>query len=465
MKNTSFKSPTGNKIVFDKTGSIEGKYSIINYQLTAKGIYNNVIVGLWDGTQTVKLKIDDTVRLQFGSNSNNSTTKYESQCQQCPLGHIKKALPALCCGICDACIGQNYTSHTNSTWCDKCPDNKWGNYPLNGSAKCQPIKETYLEPTDAWAIILLITASIGLTTVVIVSITLGVFWKKPAIKSSGREQMILLLCGITLCFIVTVFFVLRPSTIVCLFQRISIWLCFSLILSAIFTKLVRIARIFLRSKGSGRPKFIGPVYQIMFTLLLVGVQGILVMISLIIVYPETETTIQLNSKNTNDFPLLLLRCQQPHIVLIILNMLYNTVLLIACNALALLTIKFPENFNEVRYVAFSTFSLGLIWIAFVLTYFTTNNENQIAVISFALQLSALAVLVCMFGPRMFIVIFLREKTEPITLSAGNFLDTVTNRGNKRKESLAPEHEHRNMEQIQLEKLRKMSLGLSFAGEN
>ena len=98
-------------------------------------------------------------------------------------------------------------------------------------------------------------------------------------------------------------------------------------------------------------------------------------------------------------------------------MMYCTLLLIASNVLAILTIQFPENFNESKYVAFSTFSLGLIWIAFVFTYFAINAEpqHQNAVLSFSIQLSALAVLACMFVPRVFIMIF-RPKQNKATVN-------------------------------------------------
>ena len=80
--------------------------------------------------------------------------------------------------------------------------------------------------------------------------------------------------------------------------------------------------------------------------------------------------------------------------------------MIASNALANLTIQFPQNFNESKYVAFSTFSFGLIWLAFVITYFTTDTQLQPAVTLLAIQLSAPAVLTCLFGPHVFIIIVL-----------------------------------------------------------
>uniref|UniRef100_A0A1X7SQB5 G-protein coupled receptors family 3 profile domain-containing protein n=1 Tax=Amphimedon queenslandica TaxID=400682 RepID=A0A1X7SQB5_AMPQE len=96
--------------------------------------------------------------------------------------------------------------------------------------------------------------------------------------------------------------------------------------------------------------------------------------------------------------------------MIAILMVYYSILLIASNALAILTIRFPQNFNESKYVAFSTFSLGLMWIAFIFTYLNTADKFQTAVVSFTIQMSAMAVLLCLFAPRVFIVLFLSKRT-------------------------------------------------------
>ena len=55
-------------------------------------------------------------------------------------------------------------------------------------------------------------------------------------------------------------------------------------------------------------------------------------------------------------------------------------------------------------MAFSTFAHGLTWIAFILIYVAIEAKYQSAVILLAIQLGALSVLVCLFGPRVFIMI-------------------------------------------------------------
>jgi metabotropic glutamate receptor 2/3/metabotropic glutamate receptor 6/7/8 len=414
LRKVNFTSPTGRRIEFDENGNIKGMYSILNYHVTSAcstcpRTYRLVNVGYWDGNiQDDHLQFYSNISKQFGvDDDGNVLLQLQSQCQQCPPGFIKRSVTSSCCGTCVPCLGQNYTNSTStSTQCDMCPQYMWGNSPLNGSTECSDIERSYLKPYDAWAIVLMILAIIGIFSVIFVSAVFIWFWKTPIVKSSGREQMTLILIGILLCFLVTIFFILPPSPAVCGIQRIGIWFCFSLIQGAIFIKLVRITTIFMQGNKLSRPKFTEPIYQIIFTFLVVGGQMVIVLISLIVVYPDTSLIITNNTIDTNDYPRVSLICTFPHIALFIINMIYYTLLVIASNVLAVLTIRFPENFNESKYVAFATFAAGLVWIACVFTYFATRDapEFQTAVISFTIQMIGLGVLICLFGPRVFIMI-------------------------------------------------------------
>ena len=431
IKNVNFTSPTGNEISFDEHGSIKPKYNIYNYQVISScqncsKSFEIVNVGYWDGNLPQhQLKLNPNIVKQFGLNElDNVMYQLKSQCQSCNPGYIKHEVISSCCGTCDPCLGQNYTNTTSSTECQLCPQFMWGNDPLTGSNGCVDIEESYLKPSDAWSIVLILLAIIGLLAVVFVSGVFIYFWNTPIVKSSGREQMVLLLSGITLCFLITVVFIPKPSVVVCTLQRIGAWFCFSLIISALFIKLVRITRIFLNQEISTRPKCISPMYQILFTFLLVGIQMAFVIISLNVVHPGVVKNQVNDTQNTNNFPVLSVQCTTPHIALLAIQMLYLSALIIVSNGLAILTIRFPKNFNESRYVAFSTFALGLTWIAFILTYVATEPKYQSAVLSLSIQLSALAVLVCLFCPRVFIMIVWPSKnvmTASTTTSNGKQL--------------------------------------------
>ena len=414
LQNVNFTSPTRNLIEFDSNGNVEGHYEILNYQLLTDG-YEFVSVGEWEGLAAVRLRIKNTTSgLQFGIAQDGSIlTSRQSQCTVCGPGKFTRSVEGSCCGTCDTCLGEMISNNTNNHGCIQCGMFKWGNNPLNGSNACVALEESYLRYENPWSIVLMIVAIVGLISVIFVAVVYGIFWNTAIIKSSGREQMIFLLFGISLCFLLTFFFVSKPSTGVCIFQRAGLWLSFSVILGALLVKLIRITRIFLRGQASTRPKFTGPGWQVLFTLLVVAGQLVLVIITLGVIHPIPRMQRVSNAENSLDFPSLILSCipeqTAGYIALLIILALYDTLLIIACNALAILTIRFPANFNESKYIAFSTFALGLIWMAFIPTYFSTTDELRTAVISTALNLSAFAVLICIFAPRVFVVIFLPEQ--------------------------------------------------------
>ena len=72
-----------------------------------------------------------------------------------------------------------------------------------------------------------------------------IYWKSSVIKSSGREQMVLLLSGIALSFVLPFLYVSPPSLGVCVFQRMGIWICVSFTFGAVLVKIVHVYRIFV----------------------------------------------------------------------------------------------------------------------------------------------------------------------------------------------------------------------------
>ncbi|XP_003385907.3 PREDICTED: metabotropic glutamate receptor 3-like [Amphimedon queenslandica] len=419
INRVNFTSPTGNRVAFDEFGNVQAKYTILNYQLVTSLSCQSLKcsqdfelreVGVWDGSALGdRLEIFSNFTKQFGINQTTGDVLFSlnSYCQSCSLGYFKRVVTSSCCGTCDPCLGSNYTNTNSSTMCMTCPDNMWGNNPLTGNTHCIDIDESYLKPSDAWGIVLIILAIIGLIAVVSVTSVFIWFWNTPIVKSSGREQMMLVLIGITLCLLSALLFLIKPSPTVCGLQRISLWFSSSLILSALLVKLIRITRIFMQRKVTTRPMFIAPAYQILFTFILVGFQMLLVIISLSVAPPNIKQTKQYNSENYNDYPTLTLQCTLPHTATIVLQMLYYSILLITSNVLAVFTIRFPANFNESKYVSFATFSLTFLWLVFIPSYIiTANTATQGYVMSFMIQMSSIVTLLCLFGPRSFIMIFL-----------------------------------------------------------
>ena len=152
------------------------------------------------------------------------------------------------------------------------------------------------------------------------------------VKSSGREQMVMLLAGIGICCVLTYVVVAPPSTPVCVFQRIDVWFWFSLAFGALLVKIIRVARIFYSIKYSAkRPPLTNSIYQVIFTIAIVSFQLLLVLIGLIVDHPvvKRDPDVVITSLNqTGNAPEVVETCQQPHIAILVLSLIYNSSLII-----------------------------------------------------------------------------------------------------------------------------------------
>ena len=412
---------TNNPIQFDENGNVvRGRYEILNYQASKSDSgqlsYDFLSAGTWDSDSTPRLSLVDISELQFGVHNNDSLRSGPqlSQCGGCGPGMYVRPIPGSCCSICEPCLGSNYSSNPLQPKCNDCLEDHgdremWGNDPLVGSSSCVRVPETSASYSDPWAIPSLLLACIGLVCVILTAVVFARFWTTAVVKSSGREQMVLLLVGISCSFILAFFYLAPPSIPICLVHRLGIWFCYSLMFSALIIKVQRVARIFhgIKRDLHYQPRLVSPFFQVTFTLLLVAGQMAIIVVSLVIIHPSVERTIREDDDDDLKLPEVVLTCTEEHIAVIIVSILYESGLIITATVLGIFSFKFPENFNEAKYISFCSFALLIVWIGLLPTYFATQSrqEFQNAAVSFFVILSGFAVLIFIFGPKLFIVMF------------------------------------------------------------
>ena len=428
LSKVNFTSITGKRVLFQKSGSVQGFYEILNYQATfpegidEEQVFKFVSVGTWIGNNANEaLVFKDGVDLQFGLNIDGSlkTEQVESQCGKCGSGTYTRDIPGSCCSICERCLGMNFSSDPHKKECSSClvegEREMWGNSPFTGSNSCVLIPETSAMHSDLWAIPSLILGCIGLLCVAATAVVFAIYWKTPIIKSSGREQMILLLIGISCSFILPFFYTAPPSIPICLVNRLGIWFCYSLMFGALAIKVQRVARIFYGVKRNLHytPRFATPIYQISFTLTVVTIQMILIIISLALVHPKPLRILRYDQESEGrlGLPEVVVICQKEETAVVVVSLLYETCIIVFATIVGVFSFKFPKNFNEAKYISFCTFSLLVVWLGLIPAYFTTESQPEIqnAVISLFIILSAFGVLCFIFGPKLFIVLFHPEK--------------------------------------------------------
>lgn len=281
--------------------------------------------------------------------------------------------------------------------CEECP---WGTVPAYNMSYCIDIPQEYLQFTDPIALTAMAFASIGILATISVALIFLKHRDTPVVKASGRELSFVLLAGIFLCYTMTFFILSKPSKYICGSQIVGIGFCFSVCYSAILTKTNRISRIFRAGKRTiKRPKFISPESQLIICASLVACQVLISLIWLLISPPKAVSFYA----RRDDHQLV---CEAAIGFAYMIGFSYPIFLVLVCTVYAVITRKIPEAFNESKYIGFTMYTTCIIWAAFVVIFFSTSHSIQVrlATMCFSISLSATVALICMFTPKLYIIL-------------------------------------------------------------
>ncbi|CAH0715878.1 unnamed protein product, partial [Brenthis ino] len=397
LRKVRFTGLSGDEFFFDSNGDGPARYNILHFKQVSKGVYHWVNVGQYiDGE--LQLNLDD-IQFKWGERR-----PPESVCSaECELGQAKQYVEGeSCCWHCFNCTQYEIRSPESETTCIVCPR---GTLPNPTRTECTSIPEAYLRPDSAWAIGAMSFSSVG---ILLTAFVCGVWVRHsstPVVRASGRELSYVLLAGILMCYLVTFALVFRPTDILCSIQRFGTGFCFTVVYAALLTKTNRISRIFNASKHSAkRPILISPSSQLAICTALVSIQVLIVVVWMIVAparamfhYPTREDN--------------MLVCDSYVDASYMIAFFYPIVLIVVCTVYAILTRKIPEAFNESKHIGFTMYTTCVIWLAFVPLYFGTASHVPLRITSMAvtISLSASVTLVCLFSPKLYIILIRPER--------------------------------------------------------
>ncbi|XP_069165254.1 LOW QUALITY PROTEIN: metabotropic glutamate receptor-like [Procambarus clarkii] len=406
LLNVSFTGVVGSQVKFDERGDGPARYTIYNFRkIPGTQHYNYSVVGSWYS------KLD--LNLSQVSWTDNSHTVPTSVCSRpCQVGEIKIMQQGdTCCWICTPC--KDWEMMVGEFTCKDCGPGRW---PHADKMDCYDLPLKYMEWTSIFALVPVAISCLGIVLTLTVIVIFTKHDDTPIVKASGRELSYMLLCGILICYLNTFLLLAMPGAIICALQRFGVGFGFSMIYGALLTKTNRISRIFdSASRSARRPGFISPKSQVIITCSLVSVQVVATVVWLIIEPPGAR-----NDYPTRDQVILKCRINDSSFLL---SLIYNMVLITTCTIYAVKTRKIPENFNESKFIGFTMYTTCIIWLAFVPIYFGTGNsyEVQITTLCVAISLSASVALVCLYSPKIYIIVFHPDKNvRKLTMNSATY---------------------------------------------
>ncbi|KAM6931906.1 extracellular calcium-sensing receptor-like [Lycodopsis pacificus] len=397
LNKLNFTTPQGDMFYF-QGADIPAKYDLVNWQETPEGSLKLVLIGRVDGFD---LHLNESA-IQWSTGSNQVPV---SVCtESCPPGTRKanrKGGP-LCCFDCIQCAEGEISNQTDSLHCERCPSEFWSNAKQTA---CIPRQLDFLSFNETLGITLTTVALSGAAVTTAVFVMFLFYRQTPVVRANNSELSFLLLLSLKLCFLCSLVFIGRPSVWSCRFQQAAFGISFVLCVSCLLIKTVVVLAVFRSARpGAGAlMKWFGPGQQRGSVCLFTSIQIIICVTWLSLSPPVPQRDLGFQGSTVT------LECAMASVVGFSLVLGYIGLLACTCLLLAFLARKLPDNFNEAKLITFSMLIFCAVWVAFVPAYISSPGKYTVAVEIFAILASSYGLLLCIFAPKCFIILFRPEK--------------------------------------------------------
>ncbi|XP_043932068.1 vomeronasal type-2 receptor 26-like [Protopterus annectens] len=284
-----------------------------------------------------------------------------------------------------------------STGCLSCPFEEWPNEMRD---KCIQRDIEFLSYNDPMSIALTsITVMGSLLTAAILIIFIR-FNDTPIVKANNRNLSYLLLITLMLCFLCSFIFMGYPNVLTCRLRQAVFGISFVLSVSCVLAKTIMVVVAFNATKPNSKFKgWVGP--QLSYTLV-----SLSTLVQLIICVTWIACSSPFPERNFKSQPgLIIIECNEGSAIAFWCMLGYMGILAAICFLVAFLSRNLPDSFNEAKFISFSMVVFVSVWLGFIPAYLSTKGKYMVAVEIFAIIASSAGLLVCIFFPKCFIILF------------------------------------------------------------
>ncbi|XP_062394193.1 G-protein coupled receptor family C group 6 member A [Sardina pilchardus] len=395
LKRATFKME-GKNYSFDSRGDVNLGYDISIWRTNKESIGTFDVVAEYHPANNT---ITPTSR---ATRSHLSLLKdVVSKCSNsCEPGEMKKSVEGqhTCCYECINCTADHYSNDTDADQCLSC----------NASVEWAPVRSTscrlktleLLDWADGFAIVLLTLAALGVIVALVICVLF--LWQRntPVVRAAGGPLCQIILLSLIGSYVSVVFFVGHPSSLKCKIRQVLFGLSFTLCVSCILVKSLKIllAFHFNPSLQEALRRLYKPYAIVMACM---AVQVLVCIVWLVLRSPTPL-------RQPFDATSILLECHEGSYVAFSIMLAYIAVLALVCFAFAFKGRKLPESYNEAKFITFGMIIYLISWVIFIPVYVTTKGKYLPAVEMVVILISNYGILCCHFLPKCYVILFKKE---------------------------------------------------------